>query len=268
LVGPTGPGEASSVMKAIVYRKFGSPQVLNVERVAAPALAADHVLVSMRASSVNGIDSRSRRGQGWPLVSRQFPKTPGVDVAGIVTEVGANVRTLKAGDRVFGATNPFRGGALAEIAAVPERQLAVMPAPMSFEEAAALPIAALAAILSIEKLGKTQAGAEVLIHGSSGAVGLFAIQIARQLGARVTAVAGNEGVQASLAMGADEALNYQAGPTQFSRKFDLIVDLSSHFPFARARQHLKPFSAAREAFAQQERGGVIGRVILVNDLTA
>ena len=316
-------------MKAIVYRKFGSPEVLNVQSVIEPAPAAKQVLVSVCASSTNGIDSRSRQGHGWPLVSKRFPKTPGVDVAGIVTEVGAKVKTLKAGDRVFGATNPFHGGALAEIVTVPAKQLAVMPAMMGFEEAAALPIAALAAILSIEELGKVHAGTEVLIYGSSGAVGLFAIQIAKQLGARVTAVAGSEGVKASLEMGADEAIDYKAGATQFSRQFDVIVDLSNHFPFARARKHLKssglfvdssptipkfivsgvanlfrtqkhlmlatnattaglnristlhqsgqlrisishrfPFSAAREAFARQERGGVIGKVILVNDFTA
>ena len=314
-------------MKAIVYRQFGSPEVLQVETAPEPVLSADSVIVSVHASSTNVIDTRVRNGLMWPLANKRFPKTPGADLAGIITAVGANVTTLKVGDRVFGATNAFQGGALAESVAVPAKQLALMPANLSFEEAAALPITASAALLSIEGLGRTKAGDEVLIYGSSGAAGLFAIQLAKKLGARITAVAGTDGVKASLTLGADEAIDYKAGAVRFSRSFDVIVDFSSRFHFAEARQHLKPagrfiessptipkfigsgianlfrsqkhlmlaseaitaslerlavmqqsgelrvsiaqhfpFSKAREAFALHERGGVIGKIILVNDL--
>jgi NADPH:quinone reductase-like Zn-dependent oxidoreductase len=226
-------------MKAITYRSFGSPEVLVLEDVPAPAVHENGVLVSVRASSVNVIDSRSRNGVMSPFVDKKFPKIPGVDVAGVVLGVGAKVRRLKAGDRVFGATNAFKGGAFAERVSVPENSLAPMPLSVDFPEAAAVPIAGLAALKAIRDLGRVRKGDNVLIYGSSGAVGLFTIQLAKYFGAQVTTVSGTAGAEASRAMGADRALDYRAGPVALVSEFDIIVDYSGAYPFAIARKHLK-----------------------------
>jgi NADPH:quinone reductase-like Zn-dependent oxidoreductase len=226
-------------MKAITYHQFGSADVLKLEEVAAPVAPANGVVVTMRASSVNIIDSRSRNGLMSPFVNKKFPKIPGADVAGVVSAVGANAKRFKVGDKVFGATNAFKGGAFAERVALTENQLAPLPPSLTFEQAAALPITGLAALLALRGLGKTKPGDEVLIYGSSGAAGLYAIQLAKHFGAHVTTVSGRAGAKVSKEMGADVALDYKAGPVKFAGRFDVIVDFSSQFPFAKARPHLK-----------------------------
>ena len=227
-------------MKAITYHQFGSAEVLALEEVAAPMVPDDGVVVTMRATSVNVIDSRSRNGLMSPFVNKKFPKIPGADVAGVVSAIGAHAKRFKVGDKVFGATNAFKGGAMAEQVALRENQLAPLPPSLTFEQAAALPITGLAALLALRGLGKTKSGDEVLIYGSSGAAGLYAIQLAKHYGAHVTTVSGTAGAKVSQDTGADVALDYKAGPVKFSGKFDVIVDFSSQFPFQRARPHLQP----------------------------
>lgn len=226
-------------MKTILYTRFGSPDVLSSGDLPSPVLQENGVLVSMRASSVNVIDSRSRQGLMSPFVDKKFPKVPGSDIAGVVSAVGPKATRFKMGDRVFGATNAFKGGAFAEEVALPEDSLALMPPSLDFPEAAALPITGLAALLTLRGLGRIKRGDEVLIYGSSGAAGLFAIQLATHFGARVTTVSGTAGTAASKAMGADRALDYRSGPVVLSGPFDIIVDFSGAFPFAKARKHLK-----------------------------
>jgi NADPH:quinone reductase-like Zn-dependent oxidoreductase len=227
-------------MKAVTYHQFGPVENLRLEEIAAPSPGPGEVLVAMRATSVNVVDIRSRRGEMAPFVNGKFPKTPGADVAGVVTAVGEGVTAFRSGDHVFGATNPFKGGAFAELVKVPARQLAALPDKMSFEEGAALPVTGAAAFQALGTLGKVRAGDDVLIYGSSGSAGLYAIQLAKGLGARVTAVSGTRGVLASKAAGADEALDYKAGPVTLKRQFDVIVEFSSQFTFRQARPHLKP----------------------------
>ena len=313
-------------MKAITYHQFGSAEVLKLEEVAAPTAPVNGVVVRMLASSVNVIDSRSRNGLMSPFVNKKFPKIPGADVAGVVSAVGANTKRFKVGDKVFGATNAFKGGAFAEQVALAENQLAPLPPLLTFEQAAALPITGLAALLALRGLGKTKAGDEVLIYGSSGAAGLYAVQIAKHFGARVTTVSGTAGAKVSKQMGADVALDYKAGPVKFSGKFDVIVDFSSQFPFEKARPHLKstgrfiessptipkflgslianlfrsqkhlmltaaaktseleflaslveagklkvtiaktyPLTDAKQAFLEQEKGGTVGKIVVIAD---
>ncbi len=227
-------------MKAIIYHQFGSADVLKLGEQPSPTVPVNGVLVSMKASSVNVIDIRSRNGTMFPFVNRKFPKTPGCDVAGIVSEVGPEAKGFKVGDRVFGGTDAFKGGAFSELVVVAESALAKMPETLSFENAAALPTTGLAALLALRGLGRTKLGDEVLIYGSSGAAGLYAIQLAKLFGARVTTVSGTRGAEASKAMGSDVPIDYKAGPVAFDRVFDVIVDFSSSFPFAKARPHLKP----------------------------
>jgi NADPH:quinone reductase-like Zn-dependent oxidoreductase len=226
-------------MNAITYSRFGLPEVLKLENLPEPVLGNGSVLVEVRASSVNVIDSRSRNGAMSPFVNKKFPKIPGADVAGVVQAVGAGVKRFRVGDTVFGATNPFKGGAFAERVALLEESLAHMPRSLGFSEAAALPIAGLAALKALRDLGRVGIGDNVLIHGSSGAVGLFAVQLAKYFGARVTTVSGTAGAGASRVLGADVALDYKAGPFALTENFDVIVDFSGAYPFLEASRHLK-----------------------------
>ncbi len=227
-------------MKTLIYNQFGTAEVLHIEDTPEPEVPDDGVLVGLRATTVNVIDYRSRNGMLWPFVNKKFPKIPGVDIAGIVTAVGRETKRFKVGDAVFGGTDPFKGGAFAEVVAVPESVLAAKPEALGFNEAATLPITGLAALQGLRDLGKVKRGDAVLIYGSSGAMGLYTIQLAKQFGAHVTTVSGTQGVSMSKSMGADIALDYKAGSVVFNRSFDIILDLSSKFPFAQARRHLKP----------------------------
>lgn len=229
-------------MQAIAYDRFGGIEVLQLVDRPRPVARAGEVVVAMRATSLNVIDSRIRRGEmGFPLVDRRFPKVPGADVAGVVAEVGPGVTGLSAGDAVLGATNPFRGGAMAEAVAVPARQLARLPAGIGFDAAAALPVAGLAALHAVTVLGQVKAGQEVLVHGASGAVGLFAVQMARQAGARVTGVCGAGGLAEVARLGAERVIDYR-GPQALDpgARFDLILNASGQMPFGRGRAFLKP----------------------------
>jgi len=226
-------------MKALTYRQFGGPDRLRVEDLPEPVPQEDGVVLAMAASSLNVIDIRSLKGLMAPFVDRKFPKIPGTDIAGIVTATGSRASRFKIGDRVFGATNAFKGGAFAEYVAVPQSALTLIPDFMTVQEAAALPTTGLAALYALRDLGRVKPNDRVLIYGSSGAAGLFAIQIAKALGAATTTVSGTAGVAASKAMGADEAIDYKSGSVAPSGKFDVIVDFSSHFPFAAARRYLK-----------------------------
>lgn len=228
-------------MKALSYTRFGGPDVLQLTDLPAPVPAPGQVLVSIRASSLNLIDARVRSGQMGPLVNKRFPKVAGADFAGVILALGADVRGLAVGDAVYGALDPFRGGAMAELASVPAGQVAPMPAGLSFEQAASLPIAGLAALFSMRDLGQLKAGQRVLIHGASGPVGLFAVQIAKQLGAHVTAVAGQSGLATLQGFGADVLIDYrQQDATRFAEPFDVILNASGKLPFALGRRALRP----------------------------
>jgi NADPH:quinone reductase-like Zn-dependent oxidoreductase len=206
------PNPRRKQMISITYDRFGSIDVLTVTDTAfGQEIPAHSVEVAMHASSINTIDVRAREGLLSPLVNKKFPKTPGADVSGIVTRIGAKVTALKVGDSVFGATDPFKVGAFAERVIVPTKQLAKKPSTISHEQAATLPIAGLAALYSLQELGHIKAGQRVLIYGSSGAVGLFAIQLAKSAGAHVTTVSGTKGVAVAQSFGADHSIDYCAG---------------------------------------------------------
>lgn len=228
-------------MKAIAYNAFGTLDVIHQAELPVPALENGHVLVKVQASSVNVIDNRIRAGKMGLLVDKKFPKIPGADLAGIVTAVGADVTNFKIGDTVFGAVNPFQGGAFAEVARVPAKQLAVKPASLPMEEAASLPVAGVAALTALRDLGKVKSGDKVLIHGGSGAVGLYAIQIAKRFGAHVTAVAGTSGIEAMKAAGADIVIDYRRQDGgRFDGTFNTILAASGALPFEKAKAFLEP----------------------------
>jgi NADPH:quinone reductase-like Zn-dependent oxidoreductase len=228
-------------MKALTYDHFGAVDALHVSDLPKPVPGKGDVVVAVRATSVNVIDNRVRQGKMGPLVNKTFPKVPGADIAGIVTAVGPDVTDLNVGDAVFGAVDPFKGGATSEYVKVPAQQLALKPKSLSFEDAASLPIAGLAALYSLRELGKVTAGSKVLIHGASGAVGLFAVQIAKSFGAHVTAVAGTSAIDSVKQMGADVIIDYKKeDASTFASTFDVIINASGQLPFAKAKPFLVP----------------------------
>jgi NADPH2:quinone reductase len=181
-------------MRAITYSKFGGADVLELTEQPDPHIGPDTLLVRVRAASVNPIDWKIRQGYLDGLIDTAFPAIPGWDVAGVVEQVGLDTPELEVGDEVYGYVrkDTVQGGTFAELVAAPVRTLARKPASLSFEEAAAVPLAGLTAYQAIQRAG-VEAGQTVLVHAAAGGVGAFGVQLAKALGARVigTASEGN-----------------------------------------------------------------------------
>ena len=233
----------TALMKAIVYRCYGSADVLNLEDIEKPSPTENEVLVKVHAASVNPLDWHYMRGS--PYLMRLMsglgaPKDTGmgVDFAGTVEAVGENVKGFKPGDEVFGGRN----GAFAEYVIVPEdRALALKPANMSFEQAASVPIAAISALQALRDKGKIKPGQKVLINGASGGVGTFAVQIAKSFGAEVTGVCSTRNVEMVRAIGADHVIDYtNENFTESGKRYDVIIDNVGNHPLLDARQALTP----------------------------
>ena len=213
-------------MKAIVYDKYGSPDVLELKEIDKPAVGDDQVLIRVRAASVNPLDWHFMRGRPFFLRIKAGLRKPkvirlGVDAAGTVESTGGNVRRFKPGDEVFGGCT----GAFAEYACASEKALAPKPANLTFEQAAAVPIAALSALQGLRDKGRIQAGQKVLINGAAGGVGTFAVQIAKAFGAVVTGVCSTRNVDMVRSIGADRVIDYtQEDFTRNGQRYDLILD--------------------------------------------
>lgn len=227
-------------MRAVSYDRFGGPEVLGFTERPAPVAKDREIVVRVEARSINLIDIRVRSGMLGPLVSKRFPKVPGADFAGTIVAAGAAVSGLRVGDRVFGAANPFQGGSFAEALAVPAAQVAPLPPGLEAGTAAVLPIAGLAALQTIRDLGRLLPGQKLLLHGATGPVGLYALQLAKALGAHVTAV-GGAGLETARALGADALIDYRSGAAvPPMARFDVILNASGKLPFGKARALLAP----------------------------
>ena len=219
-------------MKAIVRYRYGSPDALALEEVEKPTTGDDEVLVKVHAASVNPLDWHYMRGT--PLFMRftagGFPNPKnhilGADLAGTIEAVGKNVSRFQPGDEVFGDVAEYGLGTLAEYVCVPERApLVPKPAGVSFEEAAAVPVAAITALQGLRDSGGVQAGQSVLVNGASGGVGTFAVQIAKALGAEVTAVCSTRNLDMVRSLGADEVVDYTLEDfTRQGQAYDLLID--------------------------------------------
>jgi len=213
-------------MKAIVYHKYGSPDVLELQEVDKPVVGDDDILVRVRASSANPLDWHFLRGK--PYAMRLFsgllrPKSNrlGVDLAGEVEAVGRNVTQFSPGDEVYGAAN----GSYAEYVCASPDALVPKPSNLSFEQAAAVPIAAWTALQFLRDKGRIQSGHKVLVNGASGGVGTFAVQIAKSLGADVTGVCSTKNVEMVRSIGADHVFDYTREDfTRGERRHDLVFD--------------------------------------------
>lgn len=215
-------------MKAIVYTKYGSPDVLRVEEVTKPTPGENELLIKVQAASANPADWHLMRGEPFiaRLTSGLFKPQEtilGIDIAGQVEAVGKNVTAFQPGDEVFGGCG--WGGGFAEYACVKEKDVERKPANISFAEAAAVPVAALTALQGLRHKGQVQAGQKVLINGGSGGVGTFTVQIAKAMGAEVTAVCSTRNLEMVRSIGADHVIDYtQEDFTQNGQRYDLIID--------------------------------------------
>ena len=230
-------------MKAIVYYSYGSPDVLKCEEIEKPTAGDNEVLIKVRAASVNPLDWRLMRGK--PLFVRlaigglRKPKITrlGVDLAGQVEAVGRNVTQFQPGDEVFGACH----GAFAEYVCAIEDKLALKPANISFEDAAAVPVAALSALQGLRDKGRIQRGHKVLVDGASGGVGTFAVQIAKSFGAEVTAVCSTRNVDTARSIGADHVIDYTREDfTQSGQHYDLILAANAYHSIFDYKRALSP----------------------------
>lgn len=234
-------------MKAIVYSKYGSPDVLELKEVEKPVPTNNEVLVKVQAVSVNAADWKLLRGK--PFALRLFgyglrkPKYQilGSDIAGRVEAVGPNVTQFKPGDEVFGELSGCGLGGYAEYVCARETALALKPANVSFEQAAAIPMAALTALQGLRDKGQIRLEQKVLINGASGGVGTFAVQIARSFGTQVTAVCSTKNMEMARSLGADHVIDYtQQNFTQNGQRYDLILAVNGYHPILHYKRALSP----------------------------
>ena len=230
-------------MKAIVYERYGPPDVLQLQEVEKPAPDENQVLVKVYAASINAGDYFARGGK--PLLFRFFsggylkPKNTrlGIDVAGQIEAVGENVKRFQPGDQVFGCRN----GAFAEYVCAREGLLVLKPANISYEQAAAVPWAALVALQTMRDAGEIQPGQKILIQGASGGVGTFAIQIAKAFGADVTAVCSTRNLDMARSIGADHVIDYTREDfTQNPQRYDLIIAINGYHSLSAYKRALNP----------------------------
>ena len=234
-------------MKAIVYTKYGSPDILHFDEVKKPDLNEEKVLVRVQAAAINAGDWHMLTGK--PLLMRLAgiglfkPKDTilGADIAGCVEAVGRSVKQLRPGDAVFGDIFGLGSGSFAEYVSVPESALVLKPSNVSFEEAASVPVAAVTALQGLRDQGHIQPGQKVLINGASGGVGTFAVQIAKAFGTEVTAVCSTRNLEMARSIGADLVIDYTKEDfTRNGLQYDLILAVNGYHPLSAYKRALAP----------------------------
>jgi len=254
-------------MKAIVYHDYGSPDVVKCVEIEAPTPAGNEVLIKVRAASVNPLDWRLM--QGAPYVFRILfglhkptatrPGRLGRDVAGTVEAVGSGVTQFKPGDSVFG----WCQGAFAEYVCTSEASLVNKPSSLTFEEAAAVPVAALTALQGLRDKVRVRSGQNVLINGAAGGVGTFAVQLAKSFGAEVTGVCGTGNLELVRSLGADRVVDYTQGDfTRSGERYDAILDCVGNVPLSAGRRVLVPKGICAIAGAPKKPGPLVARAVL------
>jgi NADPH:quinone reductase-like Zn-dependent oxidoreductase len=239
--GTKGSDPKGELMRAIVQDAYGSAEVLRLTEIPRPEIAANEVLVKVVAAGMDRGTSHVMTGKPYLMRVLGFgfrrPKNriPGLDVAGTVVAVGAEVTRFKPGDEVFGMSR----GAYAEYAPVLETKLAYKPASLTFEQAAIVPISGGTALQSLRKAGSVKAGDKVLVIGASGGVGTYAVQIAKALGAEVTGVSSASKLDLVRSIGADHAIDYAAGDyLDGAKRYDFIIDIAGNNSLRRLRRAL------------------------------
>jgi NADPH:quinone reductase-like Zn-dependent oxidoreductase len=248
----------TTTMRAIVQDTYGSTEVLRLDRIPRPRIADDEVLVQVRAAGLDRGTWHMMTGQPYLLRGLGFgfraPKNrvPGLDVAGTVVGIGHAVTRFSVGDEVFGISR----GSFAEYAAVRKDKLSPKPANLTFEQAAVVPVSAGTALQALTDVGKVQAGQRVLVIGASGGVGSYAVQLAKALGAEVTAMASTAKLDLVRSLGADHVIDYTRDDfADGTRHYDLIIDIAGNPSLARLRRALTPTGTA--VLVGGEQGGNI-----------
>lgn len=231
-------------MRAIIYERYGAPSVLKLGEVAQPPTPGPgQVLIKVAASAINPKDCLVRKGKFRRITGQRFPRVPGYDFAGWVDYLGQGVTGVAPGDEVFGMLNGWVGGTSAEYILAPADELALKPASLDMIEAASLPLAGMTALQALRDLGQVSPGQRVCINGASGGVGTLAVQIARALGAHVTAVCSQRNEALVRRLGAQEVIDYQVSELSKSRaldaRFDCIFDVFGNQNLSRLREVLR-----------------------------
>ena len=248
-------------MRAVMHRAYGSPELLRVEEIGIPVPGDRQVLVRVRASSLNAADYHTIRAKMLAVRAMSGLRTPkeprvGGDASGVVEAVGGSVTDLAVGDEVYGV----RTGAFAEYVA--GRTFVRKPENLTFEQAAAMPIAGVTALQALRDHGRIEAGQRVLVTGAGGGVGTFAVQLAKAFGAEVTATTRTETVDLVRSIGADEVIDYTREDfTRLGRRWDLIVDVGGATSLPRMRRALAPGGRLVIVGAAKTFGGPIGRLL-------
>jgi NADPH:quinone reductase-like Zn-dependent oxidoreductase len=258
-------------MQAIVYHRYGSPDVLEYAEIEKPVPTADQVLIQVHAASVNPYDWHFLRGTPslirllTGLRSPRFPRL-GADGSGIVVAVGTNVTSFKPGDSVFGVCK----GAFAEYACASQGELAIQPPGLSFQQTASVPIAGITALQGLRDCGHLQSGQNILINGAAGGVGTFAVQIAKSFGAQVTGVCSTRNAELIQSIGADQVIDYTSEDfTRAGRLYDVIFDLVGNHSLAAVRRALSPKGifvgcggGGPEKSSSELLAGMLGRMVV------
>jgi len=228
-------------MKAIVYTKYGPPDVLQLKEIEKTTPNDDEVLIKVQAASANAADWHDMRGKPFFIrlmgggLLKPKNKRLGIDIAGRIEAVGRNVKQFRPGDEVFG----FSQGGFAEYVCAHENSLALKPTSTTFEEAAAIPVAAVTALQGLRDKGKIQPGQKVLINGASGGVGTFAVQIAKSFRTEVTAVCSTRNLDMVRSIGADQVIDYtQEDFTKSGQRYDLILAVNGYHPISAYKRAL------------------------------
>ena len=228
-------------MKAVLYYHYGMPDVLTNGVTSIPQILDNQVLVKTSCSGINPVDYKIRQGKFKLLTGKKFPKIPGADFSGIVEQ--SSSPDFKKGDAVMGMNNPMHGGCYAEYIRVSAANLIKIPKSMPMEEAAALPLSGLTALQSLRDKAELVAGKKILIIGASGGVGIYAVQIARILGATVTAVCSNRNAKLVESLGADRIVDYTSANFKDElEKYDVVFDIVNSFHMAKAKKFMNPGS--------------------------
>src|SRR5437660_2747204 len=260
---------ATPTMKAVVIHEYGGPDVLKYEHLPRPEPQADQVLVRVVAAGVNPVDGLIRSGM-FANEKRAFPIILGGDIAGVVEKVGSKITKFKAGDAVFAYVSLDNSGGYAQYAVVTEREAAPKPKSLTYVEAAAVPIVALTAWQALIDTAKLKAGQTVLIHGGSGGVGSFAIQIAKAHGAKVIATASTANQELLKQLGADVAIDYtKQNFENVAKDVDVVLDSIGKDTLARSYGVVKKGGiivslVARPDPAELEKHGIRGEALSVD----